>query len=143
NSRFTAQLLADLKLADPSKDEATLVLEQLRIYEPRAAWEDPTVRAWLQSPSSMDLQAARDRLLEQVSRHYNRRAQMLKESHPLGIQVNLDTGVANGVLVVRTVDDCARLVKRILTHTLEFDLTEESGFSALREAVSQCVYRVM
>lgn len=31
---------------------------------------------------------------------YDRRAETLIKSHPLGLQVNLDTGVANGVLVV-------------------------------------------
>jgi hypothetical protein len=53
--------------------------------------------------------------------------------------------VANGVLVVRSVEDCARLVKRIVTRTLEFDLTEEAegDFLALREKVSGSIYRVM
>ena len=46
------------------------------------------------------------------------------ESHPLGIQVNLDTGVANGVLVVRTVTNCAELIYGILTRTLQFQIKE-------------------
>ena len=50
---------------------------------------------------------------------------MLKERHPLGIQVNLHTGVANGVLVARTEAECAELIRRIVTATLEFDVTEE------------------
>ena len=78
-----------------------------------------------------------------VRGHYDKRADTLKEVHPLGIQVNLATGVANGVLVVRTVDQCADLVRRIVTGTLEFDLEEASGYTALRERVSGCIFRVM
>ena len=142
---FTMQLLADLRTAYPNKTEADLLLQQLRTFEPEAAWTDKTVRAWLEKPEAFDVPAARQRLKVQVLRHYDGRAQMLKESHPLGIQVNLDTGVANGVLVVRSVNDCAHLVKRIVTGTLEFHLTEENEgrFLALRENISGSIYRVM
>jgi len=145
DDKFTAQLLADLKAAYPERVEADLILEQLRTFEPGAAWTDGTVRAWLEAPAALDLDAARQRLKAQISRHYDSRALTLKQSHPLGIQVNLDTGVANGVLVVRSVEDCARLVRRIVTRTLEFDLTEEAegGFLALREKISGSIYRVM
>jgi hypothetical protein len=53
--------------------------------------------------------------------------------------------VANGVLVVRSVSDCAELIRRIVTRTLEFDLTDEkaNGFLALRERISGSIYRVM
>jgi hypothetical protein len=50
-------------------------------------------------------------------RIYDTRANTLKRFHPLGIQVNLATGVANGVMVVRSVADCAALLRRILTDT--------------------------
>jgi hypothetical protein len=139
---FLSQLLADLRIAYPDKSERELLLEQLRIYQADAAWNDPTVRAWLDPATQMDMDAARARLQEQIAKHYNSRAKTLKESHPLGIQVNLATGVANGVLVVRNVHDCARLVKAIVTRTLDFDLTNEVGFLALRECISGSVYRV-
>ena len=79
--------------------------------------------------------------------HYDRRAETLKEHHPLGIQVDLESGVANGVLVVRTVDQCAQLVRRIMTNSLEFavDTIQEDGqeYLLLRERISNSVYRVM
>jgi hypothetical protein len=37
------------------------------------------------------------------ARIYDHRARTLMTSHPLGIQANLVTGVANGVLVVRAI----------------------------------------
>lgn len=45
-------------------------------------------------------------------RIYDSRANTLKRFHPLGIQVNLATGVANGVMVVRNVAECAALLRR-------------------------------
>jgi len=74
---------------------------------------------------------------------YDKRARTLKDSHPLGIQVNLASGVANGVLVVRTVDECANLLRRILLSDMDFDLEESTGMWFLREKISGCIYRVV
>jgi hypothetical protein len=79
------------------------------------------------------------------ARIYDRRAKTLAKSHPLAIQVNLDTGVANGVLVVRTIETCRDLLRRVLTNAMEFDLEENAGDRMwyLRETISGCVYRVV
>jgi len=74
---------------------------------------------------------------------YDKRARTLKESHPLALQVNLDTGVANGVLVVRTIPDCAALLRRVLLGEMEFSLEEQAGMWHLREKISGCIYRVV
>ena len=74
---------------------------------------------------------------------YDKRAQTLKESHPLALQVNLNTGVANGVLVVRTIPDCAALLRRILLGQMKFSLEEKDGMWYLREKISGCIYRVV
>jgi hypothetical protein len=82
-----------------------------------------------------------------VRNHYDRRATMLKDQHPLGLQVNLATGVANGVLVVRTEQDCAELIRRIMTATLEFNVHEatqdDRQYVYLREKITGCIFRVM
>ena len=75
-------------------------------------------------------------------RIYDKRATTLKQFHPLAIQVNLDTGVANGVLVVRTVRDCANLLRSVLTRTMDLTIHEESGMWCLRERISGCIFRV-
>jgi hypothetical protein len=77
------------------------------------------------------------------ARIYDRRARTLMMSHPLGIQMNLATGVANGVLVVRTIPQCAELLSRVVTNSLEFDLTETTVMWYLKERISGCVYRVV
>jgi hypothetical protein len=76
-------------------------------------------------------------------RVYDRRAKTLKVSHPLGIQVNLATGVANGVLVVRTIPQCADLLRRVVTNALEFELRESPTMWYLEERISGCAYRVV
>jgi len=144
---YVSELIAKLKCLHPERGEQALLLEQLRIFEPEAAWKDPEVRNWLDSPAILDLDQIKNRLSTSISQHYERRAKMLAEDHPLGIQVNLDTGVANGVLVVREVGDCAELIWRVITKNLEFTLDAKTvdgrEYVLLREEVSGCVYRVM
>jgi hypothetical protein len=79
------------------------------------------------------------------ARIYDRRARTLMMAHPLAIQVNLDTGVANGVLVVRTVEACRALLRRVLTNSLEFELEDHAKDRMwyLREKVSGCPFRVV
>jgi hypothetical protein len=76
-------------------------------------------------------------------RIYDSRANTLKSFHPLGIQVHLETGVANGVLVVRTITDCAKLLVRILTNTMEFDVEDGKAHWSLREKISGSIFRVV
>ena len=84
-------------------------------------------------------------IAESEVRIYNRRAGALRHSHPLAIQVNLETGVANGVLVVRKIEDCARLLRSILTNSMEFELQDDEKAKMwwLREKISGCAFRVV
>jgi len=76
-------------------------------------------------------------------RIYDKRARTLIETHPLAIQINLQTGVANGVLVVRTIPECAKLLAAVLNGSMEFRLEEKPDMWYLREQISGCVYRVV
>jgi hypothetical protein len=67
----------------------------------------------------------------------------LKRIHPLGIQVNLATGVTNGVMVVRTMGECAALLRTVLTDTMEFDIKEDDSMWYLQERISGCYFRVV
>ena len=140
-------LLARLHSAYPTRDERTLIFEQLQVFVPDAAWKDKRVREWLDAPEACFLEEAKQFLSKSIRDHYDRRARLLREDHPLGIQVNLATGVANGVLVARTVEHCADLIYRVMTRRLEFKLESEvrSGrkYFFLKEITSNCVFRVM
>jgi len=84
-----------------------------------------------------------------IAEHYNfeRRADTLKKYHPLAIQVDLQSGVANGVLVVRSTEECAELLYQILTNNMEFTIKhtgeEGKGVIVLEERVSRCPFRVV
>jgi len=77
---------------------------------------------------------------------YDKRCFTLKNTHPLAIQVNLETGVANGVLVVRDVETCAELIWRVLTNSLEFNppsYDDDTKCWYLSESLTGSVYRVV
>jgi len=89
------------------------------------------------------------RLAEEDKNLYETRARILKELHPLSLQVNINTGVANGLLVVRDSHTCAKVLRRILLRTLEFTIEERKseregmvGF-VLCETETESIYRVV
>jgi hypothetical protein len=129
------------------RPEAQIILERLQAISPHLAWADHDVRRWLDAPAEMERNQAVARLVKAAREHYDKRATTLRENHPLGIQVNLETGVANGVLVVRSVQDCAELIFRIITASLEFNierkLVDGVQYHFLREKISNSVFRVM
>lgn len=81
--------------------------------------------------------------------NFDKRANTLKNAHPLAIQVHLESGVANGVLVVRNVKDCAELLYKILTNSMEFEIkniidkNKKHSFYSLNEKISGCPFRVV
>jgi hypothetical protein len=140
---FVEQRLSNLKKIT-QKDDGKLILEQIQVYDSALAWTDSKVQKWLQDPTTIDVADAKELLVTLVKKHYDKRAKILKEDHPLGIQVQLETGVANGVLVARNVLECAELTRRIVTGTLEFRIeTTVSGSRCLIETITNCIYRVM
>lgn len=56
----------------------------------------------------------------------DQRANMFKSIHPLGLQVCHETGVANGVIVVRNPLVCREVLKDILLHHLRVRLDKET-----------------
>ena len=118
------------------------LLKRLQRYYPEGAWENQEIRDWVEEKSKPDVDKLVNLLHEKVTVLYNKRADTLKNTHPLGLQVNLSTGVANGVLVVRSTQDCAWLLKSILLNEMKFDIEEDEKFTVLRERISKCIYRV-
>ena len=145
---FVDQLLSDLRVARPGTADVELLLGQLKAFNADLAWSDQQVRGWLSNPGLAPFEEVRSRLVAEVKACYDKRARTLSETHPLGIQVNLDSGVANGVLVTRTVEACAKLIRRIVTRTMKFKLEEVArgtaeGYILLRETTSGSVFRVI
>lgn len=147
NKQYVNELLLDLKKIHKKSNEAQIILDQLRIFEPSLGWSDPEVQDWIREPTNADINKVRQKFERVVKSHYDDRAKKLSQHHPLGIQVDLLTGVANGVLVVRTISDCARLIKCILTGKMEFDLetytNQEGEYLLLKEKISGSIFRVV
>lgn len=57
------------------------------------------------------------------------RAKSFDERHPLSLQVNVNTGVAHGVMVVRTPEDCAHLLYDILLGQLSTVIRQDPSRS--------------
>jgi hypothetical protein len=125
------------------EDRTDVALKFLQTYAPEAAWERQEVRRWIEKKPTFD--TVLQFVYERAQALYDRRARTLLETHPLGLQVNLQTGVGNGVLVARDTNQCAKLLRGILLNELEFDLEEQPGLGAifLREKETRSVYRVV
>jgi hypothetical protein len=147
DSVYSDRLISRLRTIYTTRTENDLLLAQLQVFAPRAAWSSPEVRRWLDDPAAANTQELRDRLTLTMREHYDKRAKLLRDDHPLGIQVNLATGVANGVLVVRSISDCAHLIRGIVTNRLSFSLDRSApsakGLLLLREDISKSVFRLV
>lgn len=80
--------------------------------------------------------------------NFDKRADLLKKNHPLAIQVDLKTGVANGVLVVRNITKCGKLLYSFLINDLSFKFNYNKGINnkeavELVENSSDSIYRVI
>ena len=79
---------------------------------------------------------------------WSKREKTLKESHPLGMQIDIDSGVANGVIVVRDYEMCVKILKQILTKSMEFEIKHiikdgKSEFTGLFEKNTGSLYRII
>lgn len=146
---FDEQVLQRLRSKIP--DYARVMEEFLRRFEKYRASQPLTLWLDRENQFKKSLRTNFRKLCEVLAivEHYNfeRRDQLLRSSHPLAIQVNLRTGVANGVLVVRNVKQCADLLYSILTNSMNFELRHlgerRKGVYVLEEQISKCPFRVV
>lgn len=55
------------------------------------------------------------------------RAALLQKYHPLSMQVHLASGVANGLIVVRSAPECARVLEQLLLQDIHVHIVTEAG----------------
>lgn len=139
---FKSWLQGMMEIVYPGRDELEVLKEMCRHYYPQGVWENPRVRQWMDGCPIGEGEAY-DLIFSGAKALYDSRARTLQEHHPLGLQVNLDSGVANGVLVVRKIAQCASLVRKILLRELEFDIEETQYNWLLKERISGSAYRVV
>ena len=74
---------------------------------------------------------------------FEKRAKIFREVHPLALQVILSTGVLNGILVTRSVNSCAKILKSLIINQLELDLELDSNNYKLIERDTRSTIRVI
>jgi hypothetical protein len=148
NKDYVDLLLTELERLSPDDTEQESILNQLKIFNSSIAWEadKQNVRDWIKEPKAAPVKELKELLYEAVKATYNKRAKTLKETHPLGIQVCLNTGVANGVLVVRSIAACTKLIEAILLNKMSFKVEKLPGpnqeYLTLVEDISKSIFRV-
>ena len=74
---------------------------------------------------------------------YERRAKVFREIHPLALQVILSTGVLNGILVVRSIISCSKLLQALFKNDLELELSVDENNYRLVEKITKSTVRVI
>lgn len=82
-------------------------------------------------------------ILVATSVRFERRAHTFREVHPLALQVILSTGVLNGIHVVRSVDICAKLLRKLITNKLSVKLIADDDNYRLIETDTNSTIRVI
>jgi hypothetical protein len=149
--RLRFVLSADESFADTFESDLDFIGafdEELKAFEDRMPWRsvaDESALLSFRQKHETDLRRFCHIIAESERSIYDRRANTLQKTHPLAIQVNLDTGVANGVLVVRDVPIAAKLLRRILLNQMEYDVTDEKETDSwlVVERLTRSIYRVV
>ena len=139
---YVNEMLSELYL---QQNKLEVALTFLRKFYSAGAWENDTVKTWVNKQRTAIFDEVLVMVFENAQKAYDSRARTLKDYHPLGLQVNLSTGVANGVLVARNSDQCAKLVRGVLLNELHFDLVDLPGVpgaTVLRERETKSIFRV-
>lgn len=74
---------------------------------------------------------------------FESRARTFRDVHPLSLQVIVRSGVVNGILVTRSVDTCARVLRGVLENNLKMRVVVEPENYRLVEEETQSTLRVV
>ena len=71
------------------------------------------------------------------------KAELLRVDHPLGLQIAINTGVAHGIIIVRSPEHCAKMLRKVLLRERTFTIRHEKGNFLLEETETRSVLRVV
>lgn len=126
---FAEEMVADSVLATHSEPTGPSETAAVARLLERAKKVD--VDLWLdiererERANGLDMREIARRVAASLKVRFERRAQTL-HAHPLGLQVNLETGVTNGILVARSIDECRQLILAVLDDSLAFTIQARS-----------------
>ncbi len=107
------------------------------------SWLDKVVKGEAPSAVPTDVRPHLVGILVAVAVNFEKRAHLFREQHPLALQVILSTGVLNGILVVRSIDSCARLVRALVRNELESEIVIDHDNYRLIEKSTRSTMRVI
>lgn len=109
-----------------------------------------TYRSWLDATARGEqpelLQTLRPFVIQILVSHavrFEKRAKVFKEIHPLALQVILSSGVLNGIIVVRSVDQCAAVLEAVVANRLSVELRKDELNYRLVETSTDSTVRVI
>jgi len=114
---YADELIADSKRENP-KSPLQVLKHYLVKFFPDAILATPEL---LEGKSEYMIAKV---IAESSKKIFDERARQLLESHPLAMQIDLKTGVAHGVIVVRKEEECIDILYKLLHRELEFELEE-------------------
>lgn len=121
--------------------EANRFDEKLR--QPYRAWLDDVVSEGVSDSIPADLRPQLVGALVAAAINFERRAKVFREIHPLALQVILSTGVLNGIVVVRTVDQCGRVLDSIVRNKMELESRKDDSNYRVVERLTGSTIRVI
>ncbi|MBK06120.1 MAG: hypothetical protein CL932_15205 [Deltaproteobacteria bacterium] len=106
-------------------------------------WLDQLIKQQLEVLCPTGIREHLHGLLVAVALRFERRARVFREIHPLAVQVILSSGVLNGILVVRSVDQCADILRSLIENKLSLTLEQDSQNIRLVEETTGSTIRVI
>ncbi|UAY51284.1 helix-turn-helix domain-containing protein [Ferruginibacter albus] len=106
-------------------------------------WMDGVIKRDLITSIPTEIHKELVSMLVSTTIRYEKRAKIFREVHPLALQVILSTGVLNGILVARSVDSCALILKSLIINKMDLELVVDSNNYKLIEKTSRSTMRVI
>lgn len=124
-------------------DDRLTKLEDEEIKKQTKAWMDNIIKGRSSMILETDVRTTLTQTLIARTMRFERRAKIFREIHPLALQVILSTGVLNGILVVRSIDSCSKLLKALIENKLNLKLKVDKDNYRLIEKDTQSTIRVI
>lgn len=83
------------------------------------------------------------KILVATAINFEKRAHMFREIHPLALQVILSSGVLNGIIVVRSIDECANILYALIRNRLDLEIKKDENNYRLVEKSTESTIRVI
>lgn len=124
------------RIKDKDEKKESELREQFR------NWLD-TIKNENASELPLELKSHLVKMLVAVADGLERRASIFRETHPLALQVVLTSGILNGMIVSRSVNSCATILRKLVTNQLELELQSDENNYRLIEKSTKSIIRVI